>query len=114
MRGTLGGLYCRCNLRVRRRKKAHHLLGEPLVRCQAGELALPEIEITAGEPVELAVVAAGALVRLVCHRLTITHRRVPDFAGANAALSHCGIGAKVGRPNERAFIACPTPQERSA
>jgi hypothetical protein len=45
---SLSRLYRRCNLGVRGRKQAGDLLGQRLVGAEAGELALPEVEITPG------------------------------------------------------------------
>ena len=70
MRGTLGGLYRRRNLGVRGSEKAGDLLGERLVGGKAGELALPQVEITPGQTVEL----GGGFVVLGGHRSTLAHR----------------------------------------
>jgi hypothetical protein len=94
MRGTLGGLYCRRNLGIRGRKKPGDLLGEDLVGREPGELALPEIEIAPRQCVEIARAAASGVVVSGDHAGTIDHRGHQGvFAGAKAALSHCGIGA---------------------
>jgi len=47
MRGSLGGLYCRRNLRVRGREQTGDLFGESLIGRQTRQLALPKIEISA-------------------------------------------------------------------
>jgi hypothetical protein len=95
MRATLGGLYCRRNLGIRGREQPHDLFGQRLVGGQTGELALPQIEVTPRQPVEIAFAARLGIVGIGHHR-TITHGRAePLFADANLALSHCGIGAKV-------------------
>jgi len=94
MRGTLGGLYCRRNLGIRDRKKPGDLLGKGLVGGEPGELALPEIEIASRQGVEIARAAARGVVVSGDHAGTIDHRAHQGvFAGAKAALSHCGIGA---------------------
>jgi hypothetical protein len=92
MRGSLGGLYCGRNLRVRGREETGDLLGERLVGGQSRELALPKIEVSPRQPVEI----GGAIVVFRGHWRTIADR-VTDapFADAKPALSHCGIGANV-------------------
>ena len=67
MRGTLGSLYCRRNLRIRGREQPGYLLGQCRIRRKAGKLALPEIEIPPGQRVECIVVSGS-------HVLTIDHR----------------------------------------
>ena len=92
MGGTLGGLYCRRNLGVRGSKKTDDLFGQRRIGGKAGKLALPKIEITPGQPVEV----GGRVVVFGGHRRTIADRaRAARFAAAKPALSHCGIGAKV-------------------
>ena len=92
---SLGCLQRRCNLGVRGSEKAGDLLGQGLVGRETGELALPEVEIAPGQPVEI----AGRFIVFGGHALTITHRGDNvAFAGAKRSLSHCGIGAKVAAP----------------
>ena len=95
---SLSRLYRRCNLGVRGRKQAGDLFGQRLIGGEAGELALPEVEITPGQAVEI-----GRVVVFGGHGSTIAHRGAhwslgAAFARANAVLSHCGIGAKVPDP----------------
>jgi hypothetical protein len=91
---SLSRLYRRCNLGVRGREQAGDLFGQRLVGAQAGELALPEVEITPGQTVEI-----GRVVVFGGHALTIAHRGAnAAFARANRVLSHCGIGANVTKP----------------
>ena len=56
MRNSLGDLQDGCDLCVRSREKAGNLLGQGLVGRHAGELVLPQVEITARQPVELGAV----------------------------------------------------------
>jgi hypothetical protein len=91
---SLSRLYRRRNLGVRGREQTGDLLRQRLVGAQAGELALPKVEITPGEAVEI-----GRIVVFGGHPPTIAHRgENAAFAGANRVLSHCGIGAKVTKP----------------
>ena len=91
---SLGRLDRRCNLGVRGREQAGDLFGQRLVGAQAGELTLPEIEITPGQAVEI-----GRIVVFGGHARTIAHRGGnAAFARANRSLSHCGIGANVTGP----------------
>src|SRR5471030_2805216 len=78
MRSTLGGLYCRRNLRVRCSEQPRDLLGQALIRRQACKLALPQIEITPGQPVEFdgAVVLVGSHGRTIAHRGCASRRQV--------------------------------------
>jgi hypothetical protein len=100
MRGTLGSLYCRRNLGVRGREQPDDLLGQRRIGGQAGQLALPKIEIPPGQAIEF----GGRVFGVRGHGATIAHRRYnASFACANPVLSHCGIGAKVNRSSERAF-----------
>jgi hypothetical protein len=95
----LDGLHCRRNLGVRDREQASDLLGQGLVGREAGQLALPKVEIAPGQPVEIGrrfVVFRG-------HAFTIAYRCDPivterGIAGAKPFLSHCGIGANVADP----------------
>jgi len=82
MRSSLGGLQDRGKLRVRGCEQAGNLLGEGRVRRDPRKLVLPEVEITAGQPVELAGIR-GATLFIRGHAPTIAHRyaNVP-FAGA--------------------------------
>ena len=91
---SLSRLYRRCNLGVRGSEKAGDLFGQRLIGGEPGELALPEVEITPGQAVEI-----GRVVVFGGHARTIAHRgRNAAFARANRVLSHCGIGAKVAKP----------------
>jgi hypothetical protein len=65
----LGGLHHGGELRVRGCEETGDLLGQGLVGRQPGQLALPKIEITACQPVEL-----GAIVLFRDHENTIAHR----------------------------------------
>jgi hypothetical protein len=95
MWNSLRGLHRRGDLSVRGREQPGDLLGHRLVRGEPGELALPEIEITARKLVEV----GRCIVVFRGHAKTIAHRRAnAAFAGAKPALSHCGIGAKVTDP----------------
>lgn len=99
MRCSLDGLHRRRNLGVRDRKQAGDLLGERLVGREPGKLALPKVEISPGQLVEIGrlfVVFRG-------HAFTIAYRCEPivterGIAGAKPFLSHCGIGANVANP----------------
>jgi len=100
MRRSLGGLYCRRNLRIRGREEAGDLFGERLIGRQSRQLALPKIEIAPRQSVEI----GGSVVVFGGHGRTIAQRAADAaFAAAKPALSHCGIGAKVCRSsvNER-------------
>lgn len=92
---SLDGLHRRRNLGVRGREQSSDLIGQRLVGGKTGELALPQVEITPGQPVEI----GRCIVVLRGHASTIAHR-LPNaaFAGANLILSHCGIGANVTCP----------------
>lgn len=91
---SLSRLYRRCNLGVRGREQAGDLFGQRLVGAEPGELALPEVQISPGQAVEI-----GRIVVFGGHARTIAHRgRNAAFARANRVLSHCGIGAKVAKP----------------
>src|SRR5262249_5539983 len=52
MRSSLGNLHRLGDLRVRSRKQAGNLLGYGLVRCEPGQLGLPQVEVTPGQLVE--------------------------------------------------------------
>jgi len=92
MRGSLGGLYCRRNLRVRGREQTGDLFGESLIGRQTRQLALPKIEISARQTIEF----GGRVVVFRGHARTIADCAASAaFAAAKPALSHCGIGAKV-------------------
>ncbi len=94
MRCSLGGLYCRRNLRVRGREQPSDLLGQRLIGRQPRQLTLPKIEVSAGQTVEF----GGGIVIFSGHVRTIADRDTDaSFAAAKPALSHCGIGAKVAR-----------------
>ena len=91
---SLGRLDRRRNLGVRGREQTGDLFGQRLVGAEPGELALPEVEITPGQAIEI-----GRIVVFGGHVRTITHRGVnAAFACANSSLSHCGIGANVTKP----------------
>ena len=82
MGGTLGGLYCRRNLRVRGSEKTGDLLGQRRIGGKAGELALPKIEIAPSQPIEF----GGRVVGFRGHGRTIAHCRYnASFAGAKLA-----------------------------
>ncbi|NDH61255.1 MAG: hypothetical protein EBY18_06265 [Alphaproteobacteria bacterium] len=49
----MDGLHRRRNLGVRGREQSGDLLGQGLVGSEAGELALPKVEIAPGQPVEV-------------------------------------------------------------
>lgn len=95
----MDGLHRRRNLGVRDREQASDLLGQGLVGGEAGQLALPKVEIAPGQPIEvgrLFVVFRG-------HAFTIAYRCRPivterGIAGAKPFLSHCGIGGNVADP----------------
>jgi hypothetical protein len=91
----LDGLHRRRNLGVRGREQAGDLLGERLVGSEPGKLALPKVEISPGQLVEIGrcFVVLGGHGSTIAYRLTIA-----AFAGANPVLSHCGIGANVACP----------------
>ena len=91
---SLGRLYRRRNLGVRGSEQAGDLFGQRLIGGKPGKLALPEVEITPGEAVEI-----GRIVVFGGHARTIAHRGGnAAFARANRSLSHCGIGANVTGP----------------
>jgi len=78
----LCNLQCRSDLGIRGREQAGDLLGDRLIRREARQLGLPQIEVAPGQPVELGA-GVGCTGRLVVvsgdHVRTITHSR------ANAA-----------------------------
>jgi hypothetical protein len=95
----LDGLHRRRNLGVRGREQARDLLSQGLVGGEAGQLALPKIEIAPGQFVEV----GGLVVVFRGHAPTIAYRRQAivterGIAGAKPFLSHCGIGANVAAP----------------
>jgi hypothetical protein len=99
----LDGLHRRRNLGVRGREQAGDLLGERLVGSEPGKLALPQVEISPGQLVEIGAGTAtridGRFVVFRGHGSTIAYRStIAAFAGANPILSHCGIGANVACP----------------
>ena len=100
---SLDGLHCRRNLGVRGGEQSSDLIGQRLVGGKPGELALPQVEIAPGQPVEIGAGIGASIDRrfivLRGHASTIAHR-LPNaaFAGANPILSHCGIGANVTCP----------------
>ena len=82
------------HLRVRGSEKPGDLFGQGLVGGKAGELALPQVEITAGQPVEI-----GGVVCVRGHARTIADRSPAQPSHPQKrTLSHCGIGAKVTAP----------------
>jgi len=82
MRSSLVGLQDGRHLRVRGREQAGDLLGQGLVGGKAGKLALPQIEIAARQPVELAG-ACGSVAFFRGHEGTIAHRpATAPFAAA--------------------------------
>ena len=91
----MDGLHRRRNLGVRGREKASDLIGQRLVGGKTGKLALPKVEISPGQLIEIGrcFVVLRSHVSTIAYRLTIA-----AFAGANPILSHCGIGANVARP----------------
>ena len=91
----MDGLHRRRNLGVRGRKQARDLLGQCLIGGKPGELALPKVEISAGQLVEIGrcFIVLGGHMPTIAYRLTIA-----AFAGANPILSHCGISANVACP----------------
>ena len=50
---SLDGLHGRRNLGVRGREQSSDLIGQRLVGGKPGELALPKVEISPGQPVEI-------------------------------------------------------------
>ncbi|TAJ38348.1 MAG: hypothetical protein EPO55_15915 [Reyranella sp.] len=95
----MDGLHRRRNLGVRSGEQTGDLIGQRLVGGKPGQLALPKVEISPGQLVEIGrlfVVFRG-------HASTIAHRCEPivterAIAGAKPFLSHCGIGANVATP----------------
>jgi len=79
---SLRNLQCRRDLRIRGCEQAGDLLGHRLIRREARELGLPQIEIAPGQPVEFGA-GFGCIGRLVVvsgdHVRSIAHGR------ANAA-----------------------------
>jgi hypothetical protein len=73
MSSTLGSLYCRRNLGVRGSEQTGDLFGQDLVGGQTRQLALPEIEITPRQPVEIGIAAGFGIVALGRHVATIAH-----------------------------------------
>jgi hypothetical protein len=71
MGGTLGSLYCRRNLRVRCSEQPGNLLGQCLIRGEAGQLALPQIEIAPGQFVEVARSCTGRFVGFKGHTVSL-------------------------------------------
>lgn len=65
----MGRLHHGGELRVRGCEEAGDLVGQGLIRRQARQLALPEIEVAARQPVEL-----GAIILFRGHENTIAHR----------------------------------------
>ncbi|MBI3198408.1 MAG: hypothetical protein HYZ40_13065 [Rhodospirillales bacterium] len=95
----MDGLHCRRNLGVRGREQAGDLLGQCLVGGESGKLALPKVEISPGQPVEIGTGSVGLFVVFRGHVFTIAYRLTnAAFADANPILSHCGISANVTCP----------------
>jgi hypothetical protein len=85
---SLDGLHCRRNLGVRSGKQSSDLIGQRLVGREAGELALPEVEIAPGQPVEIGMrtgaSVGGRFIVVSGHATTIAHRPAnAAFAVAN-------------------------------
>jgi len=88
MRCSLDGLHRRRNLGVCGREQAGDLLGKRLVGGEPGKLALPKVEISPGQLVEIGTgIAArfsGRFVVFRGHAPTIAYRLTnAAFAGAN-------------------------------
>ena len=97
---SLGRLHRRRDLGIRGGEQACDLLGQRLIGGKPGELALPEVEIAPGQPVEIGAridaTVDGRFVVFRGHPATIAYRAADTaFAGAKPFLSHCGIGANV-------------------
>jgi hypothetical protein len=75
----LRGLQSGRNLRIRGCEQAGHLLAEPGIGGQTGELALPKIEIAPGQSIEI----GGLVVVFRSHACTIAQ---PGEIGTSAAL----------------------------
>jgi len=80
MRRSLGGLYCRRNLRIRGREEAGDLFGERLIGRQSRELVLPKIEVAPRQTVEF----GGGVVVLGRHLPTITDHRASAASQAQS------------------------------
>ena len=96
----MGRLHRRRDLGIRGGEQACDLLGQRLIAGKPGELALPEVEIAPGQPVEIGAgigaTADGRFVVFRGHPATIAYRAADAaFADAKPFLSHCGIGANV-------------------
>ena len=96
----MGRLHRRRDLGIRGGEQACDLLGQRLIGGKSGELALPEVEIAPGQPVEIGTgigaTADGRFVVFRGHPATIAYRAADAaFADAKPFLSHCGIGANV-------------------
>jgi hypothetical protein len=63
-------------------EQAGNLLGQCLIRGEARKLALPQVEIAAGQPLEIVCTGAFAIFR--GHERTIAHRS-PEALFASAA-----------------------------
>lgn len=81
MLGTLSHLEDRCDLRVGGSKQARDLLGQALVGGEAGELALPQVEIAPGQ-----TVCIGRIVVVGSHRCTIAQPDDGDVRRRKARL----------------------------
>jgi len=69
MTSSLSHLDRRGDLRVRGSEKTGNLFGQGVVGGQPGELALPEVKIAPGQPIEV-----GGVVVFGSHGRTIAHR----------------------------------------
>ena len=73
------------HLRVRGSEKPGNLFGQSLVGSKAGQLALPQVEVAAGQPIEV----AGILGRVVVfrgHARTIADRSRRNVRSRKARL----------------------------
>jgi len=78
----LVGLQDGGHLGIRGGEQAGNLLGQCLIRGEARQLALPQVEIAARQPLE--IVGAGAVAFFGGHETTIAHRP-PEAPFASAA-----------------------------
>jgi polyhydroxyalkanoate synthesis repressor PhaR len=79
---SLGGLHRRRNLGVRGREQAGDLVGQRLVGGEPGELALPEVEIAPGQPVEIGARIGAGIVATTDGRFVV-------FRGHGCTIAHC-------------------------
>ena len=85
---SLDGLHGRRNLGVRGGEQSSDLIGQRLVGSKPGELALPEVEVAPGQPVEIGAGVGASIDRRFIvfrgHASTIAYRPAnAAFAGAN-------------------------------